>query len=229
MRRLAWIAEQVDVICRDAADALEPGFTEREVAVDLAASFMRRGFAVDEMMVGFDDRLQRYRHPVAREAVLERAALIHPTVNRWGLHGIATRMVHLGPPPMALVDSFATCSEVEAWSIAMSRPGVTFAEVLRGQRERYARRGHPDAWREHWQGGLTGFIMCDPAHVDRPQDAIPDGGIFNWFITLPGAKKEELTLATPEGGRVLSLTGAWPIETIDTDAGNVDVARLLVR
>lgn len=229
MRRLSWIAARVDVLCRSAANALDTGISEREAAVRLGAAFMREGFAVDEMMVGFDERLRRYRHPVPREARLERVALLHPTVNHWGLHGITTRMVHLGRPSSELSDRFRACSEVEAWSIAMSRPGVTFGEILQGQRLRYEDRGHPDAWHDHWQGGLTGFVMCEPAHVGRPDDAIPEGGIFNWFITLPGAKKEELTLATAEGGQVLSLTGAWPTESIDTDAGRVDVASLLVR
>ncbi len=111
----------------------------------------------------------------------------------------------------------------------MTRPGVSYAEMLAGQRERYARHGYRDAWHDHWQGGQTGFIHCDIAHVTRPADTIPEHGLFNWFITLPGAKKEETTLSTTDGGRVLTLAGAWPTRDVATDLGLVAVADLLVR
>ncbi len=111
----------------------------------------------------------------------------------------------------------------------MSRPGVSYAEILEGQRQRYAQRGYPDAWRDHRQGGQTGFELCDVAHVSRPDDAIPERGLFNWFITLPGAKKEETTLSGPDGGRILTLRGAWPTMNVSTDLGVVEVADLLLR
>ena len=100
---------------------------------------------------------------------------------------------------------------------------------LAGQRERYAHNGYPDAWRDHWQGGQTGFALCEIAHTTRPHEAIPERGLYNWFITLPGVKKEETTLSTSEGGRILTLTGAWPTRMVDTDLGAVTVAELYVR
>ncbi len=229
LRRAIWIAERADTTCRAVADGLEPGLTEHDVVAQLSGAFLREGLAIDEMMVGFDERVRRYRHPVARGAHLERLAFFHPTVNRWGQHAILTRMVSLGSPDDALVERFGVVSEVEAWSVAMTRPGTTYAHILAGQRERYARHGHPDAPREHWQGGQTGFALCEIAHTSRPHEAIPEGGLYNWFITVPGAKKEETTLATSAGGRILTLSGAWPTRTVDTDLGPVTVADLFVR
>ena len=229
LRRARWIAARLDHHCRDVADGLEPGMSEYEVAALLTAACLRDGLAVDEMMVGFDARIERYRHPVARGARLERTAFFHPTVNRWGQHIIATRMVSLGPPGKQLADRFAAVSEIEAWSVRMTRPGSRYAEILEGQQRLYARLGYADAWRDHWQGGQTGFALCEIAHVDRPQERMPEHGLYNWFITLPGAKKEETTLSTAEGGRILTLTGAWPTRAVATELGAVEVADILVR
>ncbi len=229
LRREEWIASRFEHHCRTVADALEPGQTEDEVAARLTAALLRDGLAVDEMMVGFDQRVRRYRHPVARGTRLERLALFHPTVNRWGQHVIGTRMVSLGPPDDETAERFAAVSEIEAWSVRMTRPGATHADILAGQVQRYAQLGHPDAWRDHWQGGQTGFALCEIAHVDRPSEAVPDRALYNWFITLPGAKKEETTLATPAGGRVLTLSGAWPTREVVTELGATEVADLLVR
>ncbi len=229
LRRAEWIGARLDAGCRVAAEALEPGTTEYDAAALLTATYLRDGLAVDEMMIGFDERIGRYRHPVARGARLDRLALLHPTVNRWGQHAIATRMVSLGKPDDELVERFAVVSEVEGWSVAMTRPGVAYSTILDGQREIYSRRGYPRAWRDHWQGGQTGFALCEIAHVERPSDTVPERGLFNWFITLPGAKKEETTLSSGKGGRILTLAGAWPTQEFGTSLGPASVADLLIR
>ena len=229
LRRERWIAARFDAHCRAVADTLEPGMTEDDVAAGLTAAFLRDGLAVDEMMIGFDERIRRYRHPVARGARLERLAFVHPTVNRWGQHVIGTRMVSLGEIDAETAERFAAVSEIEALSVQSTRPGTAHRDVLASQQEAYRRLGYEDAWRDHWQGGQTGFALCEIAHVDRPAESIPERGLYNWFISLPGAKKEETTLATAEGGRILTLTGAWPTRTVVTELGPLEVADLLVR
>ena len=229
LRREEWIASRLDEHCRATAEAIEPGMTEHEVAARLTAACLVDGLAVDEMMIGFDERVRRYRHPVARTGRLLHLAFLHPTVNRWGQHVICSRMVSLGEPPQELCERFTAVSAIEAWSVRLTRPGTRYAELLAGQQELFARLGYPDAWRDLCQGGQTGFALWEIAHVDRPSVAMPERGLYNLFITLPGAKKEETTLSSPDGGRILTLSGAWPTQLVDTDQGSVEVAGLLVR
>ena len=227
--RLRYVCQRTERIVRDVADSLEPGQTERMVQSTLAERFLAEGFTIDALMVGFDRRVYRYRHPMPRDNRLDRYAFVHVCVSRWGLHGILTRLVHFGTPPEDLQRRFAAASAIEAWTIDQTRPGTAYQAIFDGQVHLYEALGYGDEWRNHFQGGLTGYIVNEAAHATRPHDLIPDGCPFNWYITVTGAKKEETTLATDRGGVVLSLGGAWPVERFGEPGHEQELADMLVR
>lgn len=226
--RLRWLGGLVDRTIAEVAAGLRPGVSELRVAAELSARFVTEDADADELMVGFDDRVRRYRHFVAAGARLRRYALLHPTVSRWGLHAIVTRSVHLGSPPAELRRRFDACATIEAYSTAASQPGTTFRQIHEGRAARYRELGFPGEEQRHFQGGLTGYTLYDPAHVTRPDDAIADGMALDWFTTVPGAKTEETLLVTGAGPEVVTLTGAWPVRRQGAAGREREMADLLV-
>lgn len=212
-RRLRWMGALADRVVAQVARELTPGVAEREVAANMAAVFMAAHVDVDESMVGFDSRLDRYRHFMPTAVALDRYALLHPTISRWGLHISMTRSVHFGSPPADLRRRFDACAAVEADSILASRPGVTFRTIHQRRTELYADLGFGGEEQRHFQGGLTGYSLYDPAYITRPDDHIVDGCALDWFTSVPGAKTEDAVLVHDGGPEVLSATGAWPVRS----------------
>lgn len=226
--RLRWLGQLVDQVVADVAGTLRPGMAEREVAADMGARFMSAGVTPHELMVGVDDRIRRYRHPVPTHAQLHRYALLHPTVSRWGLHAITTRSVHFGSPPKELRRRIDACGEVEAVSVLASRPGRTFGDVHQLRVDRYAELGHPGEETAHFQGGVTGYLLYDPAHVTRPEASITDGMALDWFVSIRGAKTEDTILVESDETTVLTATGAWPLVPRGSDGSQVRLPELLI-
>jgi len=97
-------------------------------------------------------------------------------------------------------------------AVSMSVPGRAFGDILEVQKEIYRETGFAEEWRNHYQGGITGYILADPTLCVDPDAVVSPGQVFDWFVTITGAKVEELSIsgARPE---VLSARGAWPTKT----------------
>jgi len=86
---------------------------------------------------------------------------------------------------------------------AATVPGRTLADVFDDCRGFYADAGHPDGWRHHHQGGLTGYRSREVIAAPGGPTEITEGQAFAWNPSLPGAKAEETFLLTPAGADVL--------------------------
>ena len=89
--------------------------------------------------------------------------------------------------------------------------------------------GYPDEWNYHFQGGITGYTLADPARCLDPETRVVERQAYDYFITITGAKFEELTLLTENGVNVASLGPGWPTRSVQTPNGQVVVPDVLIR
>jgi Xaa-Pro dipeptidase len=52
---------------------------------------------------------------------------------------------------------------------------------------------------------------------------------YDWFITITGAKVEELGINTDKGRELLSVTGKWPTKEYKFNGQNFNVPQILMR
>jgi Xaa-Pro dipeptidase len=229
LARCRWVGRTANRILTEVARDLQPGVTEREVAAWLLGEYALAGMTIDVLIVGFDERIRRYRHPMPTGNALQRYALLHPAARRWGLHANVTRLVHFGePPPEArrAIDGVATLGARVAGLLA---PGVRFADILAEEKRTYAELGYPDEWHYHFQGGITGYTLADPARCLDPEARAVARQAYDYFLTLTGAKFEELMLLTEEGVEFASMGPGWPTRPVPTPGGDVVVPDVLFR
>ncbi len=197
----------------EAAQMLQPGMSEYEIAALLGAAAQKRGVQPIVNLVATDER--RYRHPLPTAKKLEHYALLVLS-GRWrGLVCSVSRMVHFGKIPAELQTRIRAAARVNAAFIAHSRPGKTLGELLAIGQAAYAEAGFPGEWQHHHQGGVTGYEPREYLATPGGADVLAARQALAWNPTVQGAKMEDTILLGESGDEVLTPTPLWPVELVE--------------
>ena len=163
---------------RDAAAAVEtalrdwrPGETDREIAARVVAHIERTGADAPCLLVGGDERLESFRHPVANGSRPQRVVMAVLVARRDGLHVALTRHAAKGFDP-TLERGLAACRAIHRRVLAECSPGARFGDALTALDAGYRAAGAEGEWRAHYQGGPIGYGQREfeiaPCQSDQP-------------------------------------------------------------
>ena len=191
----------------EAASSVTPDTDEVEAAAELAAACRRRGMFSPVLLAASGGRLTRYRHPIPRGGPLGSRAMLVVCAERGGLFANLTRIIDFEEPGPETARRQEGCAEIlRRMREEATRPGRTLAEVFEDCRRFYAEAGFPEGWRDHHQGGMTGYASREVvATPDTPQE-IQKGQAFAWNPSLEDAKTEETFVLGESGPEVLTLS-----------------------
>jgi Xaa-Pro dipeptidase len=189
----------------EVASSLSPETDEFEAAAELSAACLRRGMFVPVLMAASEERLVRYRHPVPQGGPLGRQAMLVACAERGGLFANLTRMIYFDDPDPETARRQRACEEVmRRMREEAIRPGRTLAQAFEDCRRFYAEAGFPEGWRDHHQGGMTGYASREVIATPRTQQEIRERQAFAWNPSLQGAKAEETFVLGAGGPEVLT-------------------------
>ena len=225
LRLLPVERERLTELGSDTAHALEhavstwrPGERDLDVQSRVAEQLERAHVLPVCLIVGGDDRVELFRHPLAAGKRVQRLLMAVVVAMRGGLHVAATRFARADNLADSAQAAFASAREVEATMLALSRPGATYGDVLCAGEAAYAEAGHPGAWQEHYQGGPIGYRQreFEIASVQRDSrwfsQPIEPGHAVAWNPSVAGGGKSEDTfLVEDDGLRCVTQTGRWPL------------------
>ena len=124
---------------------------------------------------------------------------------RGGLFANLTRMVYFDEPDPETVGRQEACEEIlRRMREEATRPGRTLAQAFEDCRRFYAEVGFPEGWRDHHQGGMTGYASREVIATPGTQYEIGEGQAFAWNPSLQGAKAEETFVLGAGGPEVLT-------------------------
>jgi Xaa-Pro dipeptidase len=226
-------AEQADLadLGADAAEALQsalaqwrPGERDLDIQARCAAFLEARGADAPVLIVGGDDRLERYRHPMAVGAPVHRLVMAVVVARRAGLHAAATRFA-----ASALLDpGYAALRRrvlaIEDAVLSACVPGGSYGAALDALDAAYTRAGAPGGWSGHYQGGPIGFVQreFEIAPGQRGSrwygEPVRAGHAVAWNPSLPGGAKSEDTYLVADDGvhQRVTISPGWPMEPGDT-------------
>jgi Xaa-Pro dipeptidase len=227
--RLALSAAERDDLSdlgRDAAAALQaalsswqPGERDLDIQARCAAQLEATGADAPVLIAGGDDRLERYRHPMATGAPVERLVMAVAVARRAGLHVAVTRFAAAAPLPPAYASLRRRVLAIENAVLAECRPGATYGTALAALAAGYAQAGAPGGWAGHYQGGPIGFaqrefeIAPDQASSRWYGEPIAAGHAIAWNPSLPGgAKAEDTYLIHTDGLERITTGPGWPTD-----------------
>jgi len=229
LQRLKKLGSITDRVLRSIAEEIKPGMREVDVAAMLLSEYTSRGIACDVLLIGSDERVSKYRHPVPSEKPIQRHVLLHPAICGWGLHANVTRQVYFNSVPEEIERRYDAACRIQAASIAQCVPGRRFQDILEVQKRLYEETGYADEWRNHFQGAVTGYILADPTPSLDPHACISANQAYDWFITITGVKVEELSINTGDSREVCSASGQWPTKRYSCDGQVFGLPQILVR
>ena len=212
-----------------ALDEWRPGeSTDFDIAASVCARLERDGAHAVCLIVGGDERLRTFRHPLAIGATLCDAVMAVVVARRGGLHVAATRTAVTSDAD-PILELTAKLEPVHSAALLATRPGSSWGDAVDALAKGYDNIGETGAWREHFQGGPIAFEQREfelaPGHNGSPfWDLECDArSAVAWNPSLRGGAKIEETYILGAGEPELVTTcGGWVL-TSDGGTGHTQL------
>ena len=193
-----------------AAFDVERGDTEYKIAGKIAFHCLERGLDPIVNLVAADERIYSRKHPLPTGKSVDRYAMLVVCARKNGVVFSATRLVHFGPLSDSLRRLHRAVAEIDARVIDATRPGVTLAELYEKLKQFYCDAGYEQAYREHHQGGLTGYNSRERLALPTESLTVEAGQMYAWNPSLPGVKSEDTLLVGADHNEIITGYADFP-------------------
>lgn len=198
-------------------DTIAPGETELEIAAKLNSMLATRGFETTVTLVGADERVDSFRHPLPTANVWQKKLLIVACARRDGLFANLSRIAYVGEPPSELENKTRTCANVFAQFLNATRVGAKGSNLYEIAVAAYAKYGFADEIAKHHQGGATGYKGRDWVAHPKCGEIVADNQAFAWNPSIAGTKAEETVIASAGGIEYLTTSNDFPQIAVEVD------------
>ncbi len=209
-------------VCRDAAIALgsaikEVASNDREIDVagKISKALWESDLEIAFLGVAGASRVNKYRHPLPTTALVGSRVISSICAKRKGLIASVTRIATFGAESDAKFSEYLGLLNVESSLFDATIVGSAFSEPINAAILAYSQNGFAgDEWKQHHQGGPTGFLPRDWAATTSSNRLIGTNQPIAWNPTGKGFKVEDTILATNRGIEILSVDPNWPELTV---------------
>lgn len=202
------LCQESAIILENICKNLKKGMTEYELAGEIAKQFWSNNIEPITILIGFDDRALKYRHPVMAGATLENYALVGICGRRNGLIVSISRDVLINSDK-EMEGKHNKCARVNAAFLNSLKIGKTMEEVFEVAVKQYEVEGYPLEYVEHHQGGLTGFIPREIRANKGCLHKVRENEAYAFNPTIQGSKCEDTVFVTKNGLENLTHTGNY--------------------
>lgn len=207
--------------------SIQPGWREHQMSGLLAREALSRGIEPIVKMVGVDERLARFRHPISTDQRLRRQAMLVLCGRKWGLVASVTRMVYFGRMPEELHQKELAVARVDAHFIAATRPGRRLDQVLQEGIDAYQFYGYPAEWRQQEQGGLVGYQPRELTAALGVAEQVQVGQAYAWSPAILGVRSEDTILVGEQDNEIITAIPRWPAIRVNVKARTIDRPKIL--
>jgi Xaa-Pro aminopeptidase len=210
-------------VCR----ALEPGEDERHIAARTASAIATIGARAVVTLAAADERLARFRHPIATAKRWERVVMVVLCAQRHGLIVSLSRIVSAGRVPQALETITEANARVFAAILEDTTPGTLGQDLFTVAQQAYSTEGFPGEERKHHQGGATGYRTREWLAHPASEEQVQMRQAFAWNPSITGTKIEETALVEGNDVTILTTSPDWPSYTIRVRNTTLAIPRVL--
>ena len=193
---------------------LKPGLLEEEIAHDFTCKLLKKGIRVPVILVGSDERVFKYRHPVATSKKVGKYILLATVAEKDGINISITRSVHFGKAPEDLNKRQEAVNYIEAIYYSKSKPGEKLNNIIESGKKAYKLVSFGDEWKNHTQGGIVAYKPREVLATESCDLELSSNNLISWNPTVSGAKAEDMILVKNNGAEQLSIDKRWPCSEI---------------
>lgn len=237
--RFAMVSQEVDrfrILGKKAGEALDevaiairPEQTEQEIANMIRCTCQGKGIDPFVTLVGTDERIFKYRHPLPTDKKLKNYALLAISARAYGQYASITRMVHFGKLPEEIAKKHSAVQKIDAAFILSTVPKALVKEAFQNGVDKYKEMGFPDEWQNHHQGGLAGYNSREFRGTFVCDEIVAENQVYAWNPTIAGAKSEDTVLITENGPEVLTISAYYPQTSVEYKGKTINRAGILIR
>lgn len=209
--------------------SVQPGMSELDIQAAAGHAVLREGAFPTLILVGTDDRISRFRHPIPTEAVLDRYCMVVICAQRWGLVSSLTRLVHFGPFSDELKRRYDALLAVDHALISATKEGCRLSEVFDIGRKAYADAGYPGEEEKHFQGGTCGYYGREQELAPSVTYTVQEGEVFAHNPSITGVKVEDTVLTRGGEYEVLTEIADWPAREVTIDGLTLRRPEVMIR
>lgn len=223
-------ARRTSVAMESACRRLTRGINEHEVSGILDEEIHRQKLNPIVNLIASDERIAKYRHPIAVDKKVQRYVMLVICSEFGGLITSMTRFVSFVTLSEELKQKQQAVANVDAAVNFSTRPGKTLGEMFQVLQKAYADNGHPDQWKLHHQGGSAGYNGREATAVPGSAVTVLENQAFAWNPSITGVKSEDTVLVS--SGEVEFLTTIskdWPTISAMFDGREIKRAAILVK
>ncbi|SDJ77957.1 M24 family metallopeptidase [Sediminibacillus albus] len=211
------LAKQTAQAIEQAAFEIVQGDSEYQIAGRLMRSCLNREVEPVVSLAAVDERVFLRRHPLPTSRRLKDYAMLVVCGRRNGKVVSVSRLVHFGQPAEIIKQRHQAVITIDARLIEATVTGTSFREIFVKMQAAYAACGFKDEWELHHQGGLSGYNTREVLLLPDNQNSIVQlGQVYAWNPSIAGVKSEDTILVGENGPEVLSYTGDYPMEAVQT-------------
>ncbi|WP_319559938.1 M24 family metallopeptidase [Marispirochaeta sp.] len=210
------------------AAEIRPGDRECEILGRLAQRLWADRIDIVTTFCGADERIERYRHPVATQKRVEKRAMLGCNARRNGLIVCLTRFVQFGEVPEALRQQYRENVELDLilWSHTVA--GKPVQEAFTAVEAAYRRQGRAEEFDLHHQGGSIGYEPRDYRVDYATDETVALNQPFCWNPSITGTKSEDTILATADVSLPMTRPILFPRLEMDVNGARFERADILV-
>ncbi|MCL5071656.1 MAG: M24 family metallopeptidase [Actinobacteria bacterium] len=208
---------------------INQGMTELEVQGVLSNHLISNGVMPLIILVGSDDRIFKYRHPIPTTKKIEKYIMIVVGAEKWGLIVAITRLVHFGALSANLEKIKEDAIYIDADMILNSKPGIKYSEILERAAANYNKLGYRDEWKKHHQGGPIGYEGRYFLTTFNNTLNIEENHAIAWNPSITGFKSEDTFIVGKTGNNLISLDDKWPLVKVECKEKNILRADILIK
>lgn len=230
IRRYKSVGRDCSLVMETVARQTQMGDSELQVEADMARHLLARGIQPYVLLVAFDDRIKRYRHPTPTVNHLRKMGMLVICGQRGGLIACLTRLIHFGALPPELAKRHEAVCRVETAMWAATKVGTEYGKALQAGLDQYKKEGFAKEWELHHQGGPTGYAGRDFMATPGEKRLVLDKQAVAWNPSITGTKGEDTYIQDGAARTVITACSAdWP--TVKVTAGGETLSRpaILVR
>lgn len=207
--RMFEIGPECAKILEDCVREIKKGQTELEVAGKVQDAFVAKGYTLPVCLIGSDDRLLKYRHPLPKDKGIENIVMVAVCSQKYGLTISISRIKAFTNFSKEMQDKYDALLKIDATYILNTKAGVPSKEVLQKAYEAYKEFGYEKDFHLHHQGGALGYLTRDYCTNFNTEEMVQNHQAYSWNPTISGVKVEDTYIIEGDEQNIVSYSGSW--------------------
>jgi Xaa-Pro aminopeptidase len=220
-KETSWI---ISKICKN----IRPGETENEIRGRLAQSLWSKNINPHVILIGSDERIFAYRHPVPKDKKIRKYVMVVVCAERDGLIVSMTRFVHFGLLPQEIKEKLYAAAKVDASFIVNTKIGMRVSDIFQNAISTYKEVGYPDEWKFHHQGGAAGYETRDYIATPDSSQIVQPNQAFAWNPSIKGVKSEDTIIVNETENEIITDDPEWPKVEVEYNGEKISRPDILV-